>query len=342
MLRRPLAAAMLFVFLLATYSFAKDEFKVVDSFKLGGDGGWDYLFVDAAAPRVFIARATRVMVVDTKTGKLIKEIPDTPGVHGTAIAPGLHRGFISAGRADQIQVFDTKTLEKTGEVKTGQNPDAVLFEPVSNRVFAFNGRSHDATVVDASTLKVVSTIALGGKPEFAVEDGNGTVYVNIEDTSELVALDAMSLTVTHRWDLKPCEEPTGLAMDRKHRRLFAVCGNKQMVIVNADNGNIIDRPAIGSGVDGVAFDPYKGVIASSNGEGNMTLVHEDSPDKYTTIATVATQRGARTTAFDPHTRRFLTVSAEFGPPPAATTENPRPRPTIKPDSFVLISVGKAR
>lgn len=340
--RNRLALAALFALALTTISFAKDEYKVIDSFKLGGDGGWDYLFVDASAPRVFIARATRVMVVDTKTGKLIKEIPDTPGVHGAAIAPDLHRGFISAGRADKVVVFDTHTLEKTGEIKTGQNPDAVLFEPVSGRVFSMNGRSHDTTVMDAAKMEVINTIALGGKPEFAVADGKGRVFVNIEDTSELVELDAGSLAVTHRWDLKPCEEPTGLAMDRKHRRLFTVCGNKQMVIVNADNGKIIGRPAIGSGADGVAFDPSGAVIASSNGEGNMTLVHEDSPDKYSTIATVTTQRGARTTVFDPHTKRFLTVSADFGPPPAATTENPRPRPTIKPDSFVLISVGKAK
>ena len=342
MVRRLATVAVLLVIVISSYSFAKDEYKILETFKLGGDGGWDYLFVDTDAPRVFIARATRVMVVDTATGKLLKEIPDTPGVHGTAIAPELHRGFISVGRADKVVAFDTNTLEKVGEIKTGQNPDAILFEPLSGRVFSFNGRSHDATVMDPAKLEAVGTIALGGKPEFAVANGKGMVYVNIEDTSELVELDATKLTVTHRWDLKPCEEPTGLAMDQKHRRLFSVCGNKQMAIVNADTGKVIDRPAIGSGVDGVSFDPDHGVIASANGEGTMTLIHEDSPDKYTVIASVPTQRGARTTAFDPHTKRFLTVSADFGPPSAAAAENPRPRPSIKPDTFVLIEVGKGK
>ena len=279
------------------------------------------------------------MVVDADSGKLIGEIPDTLGVHGVALVTDLHRGFISAGRANKVVVFDTTTLKATGEIATGQNPDAIIYDSVSRRVFTFNGRSNDVTAIDPDKNTVVGTLPVGGKPEYAVSDGKGSMFVNIEDKNEIVEFDAKTLKETHRWSIKPCDEPSGLAMDQKARRLFSVCGNKMMAIVDADSGKVIATPAIGDGVDGVAYDASAGNAYSSNGEGNITIVHQDSPLKYSVVATIPTQSRARTIALDGKTHKVFTVTSDFGPVPAATKENPRPRPPVLPDSFVVIEVG---
>ena len=254
--------------------------KVVKTWKLGGDGGWDYLTADSANHRLFIARATRVMVVDTESGKQIGEIADTPGVHGVALDPETGRGFTSNGRENTVSMFDLKSLAVEKKIKVGSGPDAILYDPFSKRVFTFNGKGDErsATAVDASKGEVVGKIELGGKPEFAATDEKGTVFVNIEDTSELVALDPQKLTVKSRWKLTGCEEPTGLSIDLKNRRLFAGCGgNKKMVVVDADNGKYVAAPSIGEGCDATAFDADRGLAFASAGDGTITVIKEDVP-----------------------------------------------------------------
>src|SRR5262249_42445205 len=232
------------------------------------------------------------------------------------------------------------TLKAIGKIKAGENPDAILYDPASKRVFAFNGRGQDATAIDAVNAEAIGTIKLGGKPEFAVSDEKGQVFVNIEDKSELVALDPKGLSVKARWPLAPCQEPSGLAIDRKNRRLFAGCDNKLMAVVNADSGKVITTVPIGEGVDANAFDPETGLAFASCGEGVLTIAHEDSSDKYSVVDNVQTQRGARTMALDPKTHNLFLVTAKFGPPPAATAEKTRPRPSILPDSFVVLVLGR--
>jgi DNA-binding beta-propeller fold protein YncE len=315
-------------------------YKVLEALKLGGDGGWDYLTVDAESRRVFVSRGTHVMVVDADTGKLVGDIPDTPGVHGIAIAADLGRGFTSNGRADSVTIFDLATLAPRGQVKTGANPDAILYDKASGRVFAFNGRSADATAIDAAKGTVAGTIALGGKPEAAVADGRGGIYVNVEDTSEIVSFDARTLQVRSRWPLKPCEEPSGLALDAAHGRLFSVCGNRLMAVVDTGSGRVIATLPIGSGVDGAAFDAERALAFASNGEGTLTVVHEDSPDAFRVVENVPTQPGARTLTLDPKTHRLFLSAAQLGPRPSPTAEVPRPRPSVVPGSFVILVMGK--
>ena len=307
---------------------------------LGGEGGWDYLYCDSAARRIYLSRSTHVMVVDADSYAIVGDIPNTPGVHGIAIVSDLNKGFISNGRDNSVTIFDLKTLKETGRVAVGKNPDAIMYDPASKRIFTFNGGSQDTTAIDASMGKVAGTVALGGKPEFAVSDEKGHVYVNIEDKSEVAQLDANKLAVDARWSLAPGEEPSGLAIDRKNHRLFSVCSNKLMVVLNSDNGKVVTTLPTGSGTDAAAFDPDTGFAFSSNGEGTLTVVHEDSPDKFTVAESVPTQRGARTMTLDQKTHRLFSVSAEYGPTPAPTTERPRPRAPMIPGTFTLLVLEK--
>jgi DNA-binding beta-propeller fold protein YncE len=309
---------------------ADADYKVVKTWKIGGDGGWDYLTADSAGRRLFIARATRVMVIDTSSGTQVGEIPDTPGVHGVALALDLGSGFTSNGREDTVTVFDLKSLAVEKKIKVGNGPDAILFDPFSKRVFTFNGKGSEksATAINASKGEVVGKIELGGKPEFAVTDEKGSVFVNIEDTSEIVTLDPQKLVVKSRWKLDGCEEPTGLAIDRKHRRLFSACGgNKKLVVVDADNGKILASPAIGEGCDAVAFDADRGLIFASAGDGTITVIKEDSEDKYSVEQTVTTRKTARTMAVDTKTHQLFTVAANVGA---------KPDRKVEPDSFVVL------
>ena len=307
---------------------------------LGGEGGWDYLYCDSAARRIYLSRSTHVMVVDADSYAIVGDIPNTPGVHGIAIVSDLNKGFISNGRDNSVTIFDLKTLKETGRVAVGKNPDAIMYDPASKRIFTFNGGSQDTTAIDASMGKVVGTVALGGKPEFAVSDEKGHVYVNIEDKSEVAQLDANKLAVDARWSLAPGEEPSGLAIDRKNHRLFSVCSNKLMVVLNSDNGKVVTTLPTGSGTDAAAFDPDTEFAFSSNGEGTLTVVHEDSPNKFTVAESVPTQRGARTMTLDQKTHRLFSVSAEYGPTPAPTTERPRPRAPMIPGTFTLLVLEK--
>src|SRR5712671_2425046 len=259
-------------------AFAPTQYQVKQKYVLGGDGVSEYLTFDPAGKRLFISRGTHVMVVDPEKGSVIGDIPNTPGVHGIALAQDLGKGFTSNGRENSVTVFDLKTLKETARIKTegGENPDAILYDPSSKRVFTFNGRSKNATVIDATNDKVVGNIPLDGKPEFGVADGKGGVFVNIEDKSEVTSIDAKKAVVIKSWPLAPCEEPSGLAMDLKSRRLFAGCHNKMMAVVDADSGKVIATPAIGEGVDANGFDPSAQLAFSSNGDGTLTVVHEDS------------------------------------------------------------------
>jgi DNA-binding beta-propeller fold protein YncE len=334
-------AGTLVTLLLVTSSLAAAPgYHVVKTYKLGGDGGWDYLTFDPTSRHLYLSRATHVAVIDADSGKPVGDIPDTPGVHGIALAPEFGRGFVSNGREGTVTIFDLDSLKSVGKIAVGQNPDAILYDPASKRVFTFNGRSNDATAIDAAKGVVVGTIKLDGKPEFAVSDALGEIFVNIENTSQLVALDPNKLGVKSRWPLAPCEEPTGLAIDRKHRRLFSGCSNKLMAIVDADSGKVISTLPIGEGVDATAFDPETELAFASCGEGVLTVVHEDSADKFSVAETVPTERGARTMALDPTRHQIFLVTAKFGAAPAATAEQPRPRPAILPDSFVVLVVGR--
>ena len=320
---------------------AAPGYHIIKTYKLGGEGGWDYLTVDASARRFYISRGTHVIVLDADSGKNIGEIPDTPGVHGIALAPELGKGFVSNGREGTVTIFDMKTLSPIGsKVKAGENPDAILYDPATKRVFTFNGRSHDSTAIDAESGKVLGTIKLDGKPEFAASDAKGEVFVNIEDKSELTVIDPNKLEVKATWPLAPCTEPSGLAIDRQHRRLFAGCDNKMMAVVDADSGKVLATPAIGEGVDATAFDDDAGVAYASCGEGVLTVVKEESPQKFSVVENAKTEAGARTMALDTKTHNVFTVTAKFGPPPAPTADNPHPRRAILPDTFEVIVLGK--
>lgn len=321
-------------------STGSSGYHLAKTFKLGGEGGWDYLTVDSKARRVYLSRGTHVMVVDADSGAVVGDIPNTNGVHGIALVPDLKKGFISDGRDGTVTIFDLESLKVLGTVPAGKNPDAIIYDPASKRVFAFNGSSKDATAIDAKAGTVVGTIPLGGKPEFAVADEKGRVFVNIEDKSEIVQLDSSKLSVDNHWPIAPGEEPSGLAMDRKHRRLFSVCSNKLMVVVNADNGSIVATPPIGGGTDAAAFDPETGYAFSSNGEGTLTIVHEDSPEKFTVVDTVTTKSRARTMALDEKTHQVYTVTADFGAAPAPTAQQPRPRPPMIPGTFTLLILSR--
>jgi YVTN family beta-propeller protein len=316
-------------------------YHLLKKITLGGDGGWDYITFDSSTRRLFISRQTKVIVLDVDSEKVVGEIPNTEGVHGIALAPEFNRGFTSNGRAGTVTIFDMKTLAVIDTVQAGTNPDAIVYDPASKRVFAMNGRSSNSTAIDAATGKVVGTIALVGKPEFAVADGAGHVYVNIEDKSEMWQIDSQKLTATTHWPLAPCKEPSGLAMDLEHRRLFSGCDNKMVAVTDADTGKVIATPEIGDGVDANGFDPGTGFVFSSNGEsGTLTVIHEDTPDKYTVVENVPTQKSARTMTLDPKTHEVFLVAAQFGPRPAATPETPRQRPPVLPNSFVVLVYGR--
>jgi YVTN family beta-propeller protein len=315
---------------------AAPGYKVVDKIQIGGTGTfWDYVFVDSDAGRLYVSHSNQTEVVDLSSNKLVGTIPNTQRVHGIAIAGDLGKGFTSNGGSNNVTVFDLKTLATTGTIATGMNPDSILYEPGSHRLFTFNGRSSDTTVIDAKTGTVITTLPVGGKPEFSQYDGKGKVYFNVENTSEIVELDAATAAITKRIPLAPCEEPTGLAIDRQKRRLFAACGNRKMAVVDPDAGKVIASVDIGPGADGAAFD--NGFAFSSNGgDGTMTVVGETSPGKFEVVETVQTERSARTMGADSKTHRLYLPAAENSPPPAGG----KGRGTILPDSFHLIVVGR--
>jgi DNA-binding beta-propeller fold protein YncE len=315
-------------------------YHLVRKIKLGGAGGWDYLEVDPATHRLFITRGTHVIVVDPEQGKIIGDIPDTQGVHGVAFANEFNKGFTSNGRTSDSTIFDLTSLKTLATAKTDKDADALIYDPFSKRVFTFNGDANTASAIDASSGNLVKTFPLGGGPEFAASDGKGKIFVNIEDKNSLVKLDATSLTIESTWPLAPCESPSGLAIDAAHEILVVGCHNKMMAFVDGNSGKILGTVPIGQGVDANRFDPKTGYAFASCGDGTLTIAHEDSPGSFSTVETVQTQRGARTMALDYETHTVYLVTAEFGPAPAPTKENPRPRPPVLPDTFTLLIYGK--
>jgi DNA-binding beta-propeller fold protein YncE len=339
-----LAALAAVIFTVAgTAAGARPQYRIAHEVALPGDEGWDYLSFEPGGHRLFIAHGTRVLVVDTEKLTVAGEVANTPGVHGIALAPDLGRGYISAGRGGFIVVFDLKTLARLKEIKTtGDNPDAILYDVPTHRVFSFNGRGHNVTAVDATTDQVIGTIALDAKPEFAVSDGKGHVYVNLEDKNSLAVIDPLKLSVSAVWPISGCEEPSGLALDAERQQLFAVCSNKVMAVVDATSGHVLGTAPIGGGVDAAAYDPGTGLAFASCGEGVLTVVSRTVAGLPQVAQSLPTQRGARTLALDGRTHRLFLVTANFGAPPPASAENPRPRPAILPGSFRLLVVTQQR
>jgi DNA-binding beta-propeller fold protein YncE len=315
------------------------DYTVKQRFMLGGEGGWDYLTYDESANRLFISRGTHVEVINPHNGAVVDDIPDTPGVHGIALADELGKGFISNGRDNSVTVFDLSTLKTITRIKNdvGENPDFIAYDAVSKRVFTFNGRSHNASAVDAVSLKVVATIPLDGKPEAAVSDGKGMLFVNIEDKNEITEIDARKALAVTSWPLQGCESPSALAIDRPQRRLFAGCHNKVMAVVDADSGKLLASLPIGAGVDAAVFDDGAGLALSSQDDGTLTIVKQSAADSYAVLQNVATQLGARTLALNPKNHDVYLVTAEFEL--ASVDGQQRPRRTMKPGTFTLLVVG---
>jgi len=316
------------------------SFGIAETWTLGGTGGWDYLTMDSPKERLFITRGDHVDVVSTSSGKIIGTIAGTAGVHGVALVPELKRGYTSNGKANSVTEFDYDTLAVIREVPVpGENPDAILYEPTSHRLFTFNGRSKDAVVLDANTLGVLGKIPVPDKPEFAVADGNGRIYLNIEsEAGQMLAIDAAKMTVAATWALPGCSSPSGISMDRATGHVFSVCDGKVMVVTDSKTGKQVQKLSIGEGPDATAFDAKRGLAFSSNGEGTLSVVGTDKAGKYTVTQTLKTQRGARTMALDETTGRVYLVTADFGPTPAATAEQPRPRPAQIPGTFRVLVV----
>ncbi len=337
-IRLGIAAAFVIVLAWGLFAPAEDKasgYKVINKIELGGEGGWDYLTMDADAGRLYISRSTRVQVVDVEKGKLVGEVANTKGVHGIALAPKHKKGFTSNGGDSTVTVFDPETLKETARVKVGTGPDGIIYDPFTDRVFTFNGRGQDATAIDAASNAVAGTVKLGGKPESAVSDEKGTVYVNIEDKNEIAVIDAKKLEVKSRWPVGEGKRAVGLAIDRAKRRLFCSCGNQKMVVLDADEGKVLATLPIGRGTDYAVFDPGVGLAFSSNGDGSLTIVGEQD-GQYRVVDNVKTQPGARTCALDPKTHRIYLATARFKP----QAEGQKGRPAMEPNSFMVLVVGR--
>jgi len=298
--------------LLAASAQTPGSYHVTKKIPIPGQGGWDYLAVDEAARRLYVSHGTQVEVLDIDSGTIVGKIENTPGVHGIAIAPELGRGFVSNGQASTVTIFDLKTLKKISDVPTGQKPDAIIYDPATARVFAFNGGGNSATAIQAADGSVAGTVDLGGGPEYAVSDAAGYVYDNLEDESLVLKINAKSLKVEERWPTAPCSSPSSMAMDRPNRRLFLGCRSKVMAVMNADTGKVIATLPIGDHVDATAFDPASRLIFNSNGEGTITVIRQDGPDKYSIAETVKTLPRAKTMALDPKTHQLFLSTAEGG------------------------------
>ncbi|MEO8910585.1 MAG: YncE family protein [Gemmatimonadaceae bacterium] len=312
---------------------------ITHTYTIGGEGGWDYVVPDPANHRLFIGRSNRLMVVDMNDGHLIGEVKGINGAHGTAIAPGTGRGFATSGDDSSIVMFDTKTFKPLGKIPAAEDADAIIYDPASKRVFSFNGDANSTTVVDPAKGALITNIPLGGKPEYGQSARNGKIYVNLTDSSQVVEVDARNLRVTRRWSTAPCRNPVAMAIDTRHNRLFSGCRSGVMAISDYKNGNIVATVPIGRGVDGAGYDPSTRMAYASNADGTLTVIHQDTPDKYTVVENVETAQGARNMGLDPATHRVYVVGAKFGPVPAeSTATNPRRRPPILPGTFMVMVV----
>src|ERR1700728_1902785 len=333
--RLTLCASVAGVALAPAIALGQKPFAVLDQWKIGGEGGWDYLLADSSAHRLYITHGGRVEVLDSATGKSIGAITGLKGTHGVALDDAGKYGYVSDGGANAVVVFDRTSLATVASIPAGTNPDGIVFEPKTKTVWAFNGRSSNATVIDTAQQKVVATIPLDGKPEFPVADGSGTVFANIESKNEIVRLNAAAMKITATWPLSNCESPSGLAIDTAGRRLFAVCDGGKMAVVDANSGKTLANPSIGDGPDAARYDPTRKLAFSSNGGGTLTVI-DAGKDSYPVLQSLATQRGARTMTLDELTGRIYLATASFGERPAATAANPHPRPAIVPGSFTIL------
>src|ERR1700741_4961201 len=300
------------VLLFSAATFAAVNYQLLKKVPVPGSGGWDYVSVDDAARRVYVSHSTQVDVLDADSLALVGTIPNTPGVHGIAIATEAGRGYISAGKADAAIAFDLKTLKPLGEIKVGKKPDAIIYEPLTKRIYVMNGDSENITVLNAADGAVAGTIALGGGPEFAVSDGKGNLYVNLEEQNETLHIDVNTLKVKDRWPLAPCATPTSLSLDREHRRLFVGCRSHHFAVLDADSGKVIFTAPIGDRVDAGAWDPETKLVYLSTGDGKVFIFHEDSPAKYSAVEEITTKTGAKTMGYDPKTRRVIVPTSENG------------------------------
>ena len=348
MLRLALIVTPALLLAMAPGAGAQDALARYDKVRkipIGGEGGWDFLEVDAANRRLYVTHATKVVVVDLDTEKVVGEIADTPGVHGVALVPDLNRGVTSNGGDSTATVFDTRTLKTLGKVKANGRPDIIYYEPVTRRVFTFNHGTNDATAIDPAEMKAVGSLPMGGVPELAVSDEKGHVFVNLEDASEVVEFDAKTLKVLKKFPLAPGEEPTGLAFDPKTRTLFSTCANRKLVVANADTGKVTQTLDIGPGPDGCVFDAGTGLVfASCGGDGTVAIVREQSPGRYEVAKTVKTQVSAKTIALDPKTHRVYVSAAtpDTAPAPAdgkAAAKKAGGRRRYVPESFCVVVVG---
>jgi DNA-binding beta-propeller fold protein YncE len=316
-------------------------YQLIKKAHIGGKGFWDYMAIDEHARRLFITHNTKLEVVNADTGEIVGAVEDAKmnAVHGVAVVPELGKGFISNGATNTVTIFNLKTLKPEGTVVTGTHPDALIYDPASQQIFAFNGGGDNVTVIKAATGDVAGTVALEGGPEFAASDDGGTVYVNIEEKDEVVAIDSRSLKVTHRYPTAPCHQPAGMAIDTQHARLFLGCHNKLLGVMDTKNGKIVATPAIGNGVDANRFDAGTQTVFSSNGEGTLSVIHEDAPDKYTVLQNVQTEPGARTMELDPQTHKVYLIAADLQES-KPTPENPRNHHTVVPDTMRLLIYGK--
>lgn len=315
------------------------SYEITHNYNVGGDGGWDYLIPDAPNHRLFIARQDRVMVVDMNNGNLIAHVTGIKGAHGVALAPNTGHGFATSGNDSSVVMFDLKTYKTLGRIPAGDDADAIIYDPSSGRVFSFNGDANSTTAIDPKKGTLITNIPLGGKPEYGQSARNGKIYVNLVDSSQIVEIDAKTLAVTRRWSTEPCKNPVSMAIDTRHQRLFSGCRSGVMAVSDYKNGKVITTVPIGRGVDGAGFDPVKRDVYTSNGEGTLTVIHQDSPDSYHVVENVQTALGARNMGLDPASHRIYVIAARYGPAPAeSTATNPRRRPPVIPGSFFVLVV----
>lgn len=333
-----IAASMLALFFTTTSATAQKPFQIEQRWTIGGTGSWDYLTADTKTHRLYIAHQTRVDVVDTTTGKIIGAVEGLTRCHGVVIAPDGKTGFVSDGGANNVVAFDTSSFATLIKIPAGMNPDGIAYENSTDTIWAFNGSSKNATVIDAASRKAIGTVALPGKPEFPQSDNQGTIFVNIEDKNSIVRLDAKAQKITATWPLPGCDSPSGMAFDKDGGRLFSVCDGKKMAVTDSNTGKSLATPIIGDGPDAAGYDASKKLAFSSNGDGTLSIV-DVSKAAYPTVQTLPTMKGARTMAFDSSTGKIYTVTAKFGATPPATASTPHPRPSILPDSFIVLVIG---
>lgn len=329
-----------FIFILSAaatlHAQSAPSYRVTHTYALGGDGGWDYVVPDPPSHRVYIARQNRVMVVDQDTGKLLGEVTGINGAHGTAIAESTGHGFATSGNDQSVVIFDLKTFKAVGKIPAAEDADAIIFDPPSNRVFTLNGDAHSSTVIDPRSGTVIKNLPLGGKPEYAVSAGDGKVYANLTDTSEIVEIDAKTATVARRWSTAPCKQPVSMAIDTAHHRLFSGCRSGVLAVSDYQAGKVVTTLPIGKGVDGGGFDPASGDVFASNGDGTLTVIHQDGPDQYHVVENLTTPVGSRNMGLDPTNHRIFVASAQFGPAPAGGGRKP-----VLPGTFTLMTIERA-